>query len=103
MAHRHSTSIGRDLPIRYYAGASTDPRGERETRMDFDTPSGAPDRVLGVDPGLQVTGYAILEATPASPKVCEAGVIRSASGRATPDLAERVLALYNGIVEVLDQ
>src|SRR5207253_3647581 len=64
-------------------------------------PSGA--RILGVDPGLQVTGYAVLESHPAGPKVCEAGVIRSAVGRTKPDLAERVLGLYNGIVEVLDQ
>src|SRR5438067_7184871 len=60
-------------------------------------------RILGVDPGLQVTGYAVLEAAAAGPRVCEAGVIRSAGGRGTPDMAVRVLALYNGIVGVLDQ
>lgn len=60
-------------------------------------------RILGVDPGLQVTGYAVVEGASAGPRVCEAGVIRTAVGRATPDMAERVLALYSGIVEVLDQ
>jgi crossover junction endodeoxyribonuclease RuvC len=65
--------------------------------------SSPPTRILGVDPGLQITGYAVVEIGPHAPRVCEAGVIRSASGRTTPDMAERVLAVYNGIVEVMDQ
>ena len=63
----------------------------------------SPPRILGVDPGLQITGYAILETTPRGPRICEAGVIRSTEGRATTDMAPRVLALYDGIVEVMDQ
>jgi crossover junction endodeoxyribonuclease RuvC len=60
-------------------------------------------RILGVDPGLQVTGYAVLEAGAHGPRICEAGVVRSAEGRVTTDLAPRVRALYDGIVEVLEQ
>lgn len=60
-------------------------------------------RILGVDPGLQITGYAVLEAGPLAPRVCEAGVIRTAVGRETPEMAERVLSVYNGILEVVDQ
>lgn len=60
-------------------------------------------RILGLDPGLHTTGYAIIEAGPQSPKVCEAGIIRSTSSRHKPDLAARILSLYNGIVEVVDQ
>src|ERR1700741_2496149 len=60
-------------------------------------------RILGVDPGLQITGYAVLEAAARGPLVCEAGVIRTAEGRETPDMARRVLALYNGLVEVVVQ
>jgi crossover junction endodeoxyribonuclease RuvC len=60
-------------------------------------------RILGLDPGLQVTGYAILESRNGSPRVCEAGVIRSAEGRETTDMAQRLFSLYNGIVEVLEQ
>ncbi len=60
-------------------------------------------RVLGLDPGLQVTGYAILEPRNGSPCVCEAGVIRSAEGREATDMAQRLRSLYNGIVEVLEQ
>jgi crossover junction endodeoxyribonuclease RuvC len=61
------------------------------------------DRILGVDPGLQVTGYAVLEAAARGPVVCEAGVVRSAEGRETPDMARRLLALYNGLAEVAGQ
>jgi crossover junction endodeoxyribonuclease RuvC len=60
-------------------------------------------RVLGVDPGLQTTGYAVLEVRPGAPHVCEAGVVRSAEGRTTTDMAPRLRALYDGIVEVMDQ
>ena len=63
----------------------------------------SPPRVLGIDPGLQVTGYAVLEARNGSPFVVEAGVIRTVEDRATTDLAPRLRILYDGIVEVLDQ
>jgi crossover junction endodeoxyribonuclease RuvC len=52
---------------------------------------------------LQVTGYAVLEARPRGPHVCEAGIIRSAENRATTDMAQRVRCLYDGIVEILEQ
>jgi crossover junction endodeoxyribonuclease RuvC len=61
------------------------------------------ERILGVDPGLQITGYAVLEIAARGPVVCEAGVIRTAEGRETPDMARRVLSLYNGLVEVVVQ
>src|SRR5262245_41656628 len=60
-------------------------------------------RIMGVDPGLQVTGYAVLETAARGPIVCEAGVIRTAEGRETPDMAHRVRSLYNGLVEVVGQ
>ena len=60
-------------------------------------------RVLGIDPGLQVTGYAILEARGRSPAVVEAGVIRAAEARAKTDLPPRLRCLYNGLVEVIDE
>src|SRR5262245_12954605 len=60
-------------------------------------------RILGVDPGLQVTGYAVIEAGPRGPLVCEAGVVRSAAGRDPTDMARRILAVYTGIVEVMEQ
>jgi crossover junction endodeoxyribonuclease RuvC len=57
-------------------------------------------RILGVDPGLQVTGYAVIEN---GPRICEAGVVRSAESRTTADMAPRLVALYNGLVEVINQ
>jgi crossover junction endodeoxyribonuclease RuvC len=59
-------------------------------------------RILGVDPGLRITGYGVLEVTPTRPRVCEAGIIRPADDGAT-DLASRVHSVYKGIVEVVRQ
>ena len=55
-------------------------------------------RILGVDPGLNITGYSVLETSPGGIQVCEAGVVR---GRARGDLAERVCAIHQGIAEVI--
>ncbi len=62
-----------------------------------------PSRILGIDPGLQVTGYGVLEIVPAGPRVCEAGIIRSSDRRSAADMARRLQALYTGIVEVVKQ
>lgn len=54
-------------------------------------------RVLGVDPGLRLTGYGCVEMTPAAPPVLiEAGVIRirrAQTGRTAPEIAPRLLEL----------
>ncbi len=55
-------------------------------------------RYLGIDPGLQRTGYAVLERSPAGPRLMEGGVIRS-SPRLS--LAERVHEIGQGVREVL--
>ncbi len=60
-------------------------------------------RILGIDPGLQITGYAVLELRPDRPHVCEAGIIKSSEGRRTTDLAPRLVSLYDGIVEIIEQ
>lgn len=57
-------------------------------------------RILGIDPGLQITGYAVIEAGTQRPRVCEAGIIRST---AKTDIAQRVRMIYTGIVEILQQ
>lgn len=61
-----------------------------------------PRRILGIDPGLQVAGYAVLEAGESGPIIRDAGVIRSDSAESA-DLAERLKSLYDGIAEVLDE
>jgi crossover junction endodeoxyribonuclease RuvC len=59
-------------------------------------------RVIGIDPGLNVTGYAVVEPRAGSRRPCvvEAGVIRS--GGASVSLARRLDALYRGVREVIE-
>ncbi|QGJ69514.1 Crossover junction endodeoxyribonuclease RuvC [Planctomycetales bacterium 10988] len=59
----------------------------------------APIRVLGVDPGLNITGYAVLQSDPRGPKVCEAGVIR---GKSKGSLTRRVAEIHEGLSEVIE-
>ncbi len=56
-------------------------------------------RILGVDPGLRITGYGILRITGKTCHLDEAGVVR---GTIAGDLAERVWTIYQGVCEVLD-
>lgn len=55
-------------------------------------------RVLGIDPGLNVTGYAVLEVAAGGPRVCEAGVVR---GRTRGSLTARLLEIHDGVAEVI--
>ncbi len=61
-----------------------------------------PRRILGIDPGLQVAGYAVIEAAIDGPLIRDAGVVRSESSDAA-DLAARIKSLYDGIADVLDE
>ena len=47
-------------------------------------------RILGIDPGLQVCGYACLETGEDKEKLIEAGVIRTASGLAIEEKLNRI-------------
>jgi crossover junction endodeoxyribonuclease RuvC len=58
------------------------------------------DRVVGVDPGLNVTGYAVVEPSTHGPQVVEAGVIRPAARCRA--LGQRLAYLHRGLEEVLD-
>jgi crossover junction endodeoxyribonuclease RuvC len=58
-----------------------------------------PGRVVGIDPGLRVTGYAVIEPSEGGPYVVEAGVIRAV---ASASLAARLETLHRGVLEVLD-
>jgi len=57
------------------------------------------DRVVGIDPGLNVTGYAVVDAGPRGPVVVEAGVIRP--GSADWSLGRRLDRLHRNISELL--
>jgi crossover junction endodeoxyribonuclease RuvC len=54
--------------------------------------------VLGVDPGLNTTGYGVLEVTGPRWHVVEAGVVRS---RAKESLDQRLVEIHRGITDVL--
>ena len=55
---------------------------------------------LGIDPGLNRTGYALLRRSATGPILCEAGVVRSAASDA---LARRVHEIAQGLREVVEE
>ncbi len=55
-------------------------------------------RILGVDPGLGITGYGVIECPSGEFKLLEAGMIKSSSRQALP---ERLSAIYRGIREII--
>jgi crossover junction endodeoxyribonuclease RuvC len=55
-------------------------------------------RVLGIDPGLNITGYGVIESVPGGFQLREAGVIR---GRSRNDLEARLLEIHTGVSEVV--
>ena len=58
-----------------------------------------PIRVLGIDPGLNITGYGVLEFRADHISVIEAGVVRS---KRTDDFGKRLESIYDGIIDVID-
>ncbi|WP_146593537.1 crossover junction endodeoxyribonuclease RuvC [Novipirellula galeiformis] len=54
---------------------------------------------MGIDPGLNTTGYGVIEVHGATIKLCEAGIIRS---RAKDPLEMRLRELYTGVKEVIE-
>jgi crossover junction endodeoxyribonuclease RuvC len=55
-------------------------------------------RIVGVDPGLNITGYAVVERQHGRLKLIEAGMIR---GRSRGDLAARLQEIHDGIRDVI--
>lgn len=62
----------------------------------------APTRILGIDPGLRITGYGVLERGGPRPRLCEAGVVRPADDGAS-SLPQRIRSIHAGVVEVIGQ
>lgn len=59
-------------------------------------------RILGIDPGLNITGYGVLERDakhPKQPRVIEAGVIR---GTVKQSLTDRLVEIHRGVAEVIE-
>jgi crossover junction endodeoxyribonuclease RuvC len=57
-------------------------------------------RVLGIDPGLERTGYGIIASDATGLKVVEAGVVRS---KTTDPMAVRLLEIAAGVADVIRQ
>ena len=59
-------------------------------------------RILGIDPGLERTGYGVIElaAGVGAPRLVEAGVIRT---RRTDALADRLIEIRSGLAAVLEE
>jgi crossover junction endodeoxyribonuclease RuvC len=57
-----------------------------------------PLRILGIDPGLNITGYGVLEVDGKRLQLCEAGVVR---GKSKGSLTKRLLEIHDGVCEVI--
>lgn len=55
-------------------------------------------RILGIDPGLNITGYGVLAIEAAKISLVEAGIVRSVRSQ---DLGERLASIYDGLDEVI--
>jgi crossover junction endodeoxyribonuclease RuvC len=55
-------------------------------------------RILGIDPGLNITGYGVLEGTARQPRLVEAGVVRGASRESLP---ARLVEIHTGVAEMI--
>ncbi len=58
-----------------------------------------PKRILGIDPGLNTTGYGVVEVIGNDVRLCEAGIVRS---RAKDKIESRLNEIYSGVQEVIE-
>jgi crossover junction endodeoxyribonuclease RuvC len=64
--------------------------------------SGNPTRVIGIDPGLNITGYGVVECRAGEVKLLEAGVIRLPRSRGE-NLPTRLGSLFSELREVMNE
>lgn len=55
--------------------------------------------ILGIDPGLNTTGYGVIACDGAKVRLCEAGIVRT---RAKGSIESRLAELHEGIAEVIE-
>lgn len=60
-------------------------------------------RILGIDPGLRITGYGCIEGDVIRPQIVEAGVFRLASKSPTPPVADRLVELDHDLRELIER
>ena len=56
-------------------------------------------RILGIDPGLNTTGYGVIAVSESSIALVEAGVVRS---KRSDDLGTRLTSIHDGMVDVIE-
>lgn len=57
-------------------------------------------RILGIDPGLNLTGYALLESDGFAKKLLSFGVIRTAPGT---EKSKRIVEIYNDLKKIIEK
>ncbi len=55
-------------------------------------------RILGIDPGLNTTGYGVLDIVDGRPRLVEAGIVR---GKTRGSLPARTKEIYTGVADVI--
>lgn len=60
-------------------------------------------RVVGIDPGLRLTGYGCIDLVSARPILVEAGVVRLADSGPLPSVSDRLDELERDLSEMLDR
>lgn len=55
-------------------------------------------KILGIDPGLNTTGYGVLEIVDRKPRLVEAGIVR---GKSRGSITARVKEIYAGVTDVI--
>ncbi len=74
------------------------PETDRVTHSRLESSDVVTPCILGIDPGLGITGYGVLEIQMAKPVLREAGIIRC---EPRTSLESRLKELHDGIVEVI--
>ena len=57
-------------------------------------------RILGIDPGLAITGYGVTDIESGRMKLLEAGIIRTSYKQ---KLQDRLIEIYDNLIAVIDQ
>jgi len=58
--------------------------------------------ILGIDPGLNITGYGVIDVSSGKVRLLEAGVVRSKSDGDGQGLVRKVKEIYDGVREVIE-
>ena len=58
-----------------------------------------PKKILGIDPGLNTTGYGVVKVDGNDVRLCEAGIVRS---KAKDTIESRLDEIFSGVTEVIE-